>query len=41
MKKSLKNAVIYIIFFALIIVATMSVWDLIPSEDVGYSDICN
>ncbi len=41
MKKSLKNAVIYIIFFALIIVATMSVWDLIPSEDVTYSDICS
>ena len=41
MKKSLKNAVIYIIFFALIIVATTSIWDLIPSEDVGYSDICS
>jgi len=41
MKKSFKNAVIYIIFFALIFVATTSIWDLIPSEDVGYSDICN
>ncbi len=40
MKKSLKNALIYIIFFALIIVATTSIWDLIPSEDIGYSDIC-
>ncbi len=39
MKKSFKNAIIYIIFFAILLFATAALWGQIPSDEVVYSDI--
>ncbi|MCQ2456120.1 MAG: ATP-dependent zinc metalloprotease FtsH [Clostridia bacterium] len=39
MKKSFKNAIIYIIFIAIVIFATAALWNRAPGEDVVYSTV--
>lgn len=39
MKKSFKNAIIYVIFIAIIVFATAALWNQIPGDEVVYSDI--
>ena len=39
MKHSLRNAIIYIVFIGVIIIATAALWNRVPSESVHYSDV--